>query len=183
MRKEPTATFPMSLLGQLLIQSYPVDIASVSVFEDLCACCVKIPRCVFQYDRRCLAHRSVVLGQSPEFSFRSGDSGAAIIQQACHWYELEIEAWDVSGPRSQATAPPGPAGVTAPFWGGSRQTCIAGSRYLDFASYLMTSDGLQQQLAALRSPIEKTAGPRELQAWSLIEQSFFKACTDSGEHS
>lgn len=133
------------------------------------------PRCVFHTIDDALPVVQLVLGQSPEFSFQTTASGVAVIEQACHWYELEIEAWDVSGQRSEATARLVQHGDLRPFWGWNRaKHALLEAAILISRAHLMKAEELRQQLEALRSPVEKTSGPRELQAWSLIEQTFLK---------
>lgn len=131
------------------------------------------PRCVFHTLDDALPVVQLVLGQAPELSFTQIDSGAWIIDQACHWFELELIAWDISGPRSEATARLVRQGDLRPFWGWNRaKHALLEAAILISRAQLMKPEELRQQLSSLRSPIEKTAGPREMQAWSLIEQSF-----------
>lgn len=128
-------------------------------------------RCVFHTHDDVLTVVQLVLGQSPELTFREIDSGVHVIQQACHWYELEIEAWDVSGPRSEATAILKRHGDLRPFWGWNRaKHALLEAAILLSRAHLMQPVELREMLDRLRSAIDKTAGPRETQAWELILQ-------------
>ena len=131
------------------------------------------PRCVFHTLDDALTVVQLVLGQTPELSFSQNSSGAWIVDQACHWFELEIDSWDVSGPRSEATARLVHQADLRPFWGWNRaKHALLEAAILISRAQLMKPEELRQQLSILRTPIEKTAGPRETQAWSLIEQAF-----------
>ncbi len=137
------------------------------------------PRCVFHVIDDALPVVQLVLGREADFSFQTTASGAWIIEQACRWYELEIERWDVSGPRSEATARVIQQGELRAFWGWNRaRHALLEAAILISRAQLMQPGELQRQLSALRSAIEKTAGPREQLAWSLIEQTHL-----SGENS
>ncbi len=131
------------------------------------------PRCVYHSHDDALVVVQLVLGHTPELSFRTLDSGVQVIEQACHWFELEIEAWDISGPRSEATARLIRQGDLRPFWGWNRakHALLEAAIHISRA-HLMQPGELQTQLLSLRTPIEKTAGPREQEAWRLIENAF-----------
>lgn len=130
-------------------------------------------RCVFHTLDDALPVVQLVLGQTPELSFSQIGSGAWVIDQACRWFELEIEAWNISGPRTEATARLVQQADLRPFWGWNRaKHALLEAAILISRAQLMQPEELRQQLSSLRSPVEKTAGPRETQAWSLIENAF-----------
>ena len=138
------------------------------------------PRCVFHTLDDALPLVQLVLGHTPDLTFRAIDADsrpadecdAWVIEQACHWYELEIVSWDITGPRSEAVARLVRQGSLRTFWGWNRaKHALLEAAILISRKHLITADDLRQQLAALRSPIEKTAGPRELAAWALIEKA------------
>ncbi len=131
------------------------------------------PQCVYHTIDDALAVVQLVLGQTPEFTYSQSSSGAWIIQQACHWFELEIESWDCVGPRAQATARLIQQGDLRPFWGWNRaKHALLEAAILISRAQLMKPEHLREQLEALSTTIEKTAGPRETQAWELIEHAF-----------
>ncbi|MCC6512143.1 MAG: DUF447 family protein [Pirellulaceae bacterium] len=126
--------------------------------------------CVFHVIDDALAIVQLVLGETPELSFRRTALGGWIIEQACHWYELEIIAWDVAQPRSEATARLVGSGDLRPFWGWNRaKHALLEAAILISRESLIPAQQLDQQLDALTSAIEKTAGPQERRAWDLIE--------------
>lgn len=131
------------------------------------------PRCVFHTIDDALPIVQLVLGQSPALSYRQLSPGVWIIDQACHWFELEIEDWDISGPRTQATARLVQHADLRPFWGWNRaKHALLEAAILISRARLMKPEELRQQLDALSTTIEKTAGPRETAAWDLIERAF-----------
>lgn len=133
------------------------------------------PRCVFHVIDDALPIVQLVMGQTPEFTFRRTRNGAWFIEQACHWYELEIESWNISGPRSEAIARLIEHADLRPFWGWNRaKHALLEAAILISRASLMQADELRHHLSNLRSPIEKTAGPRESEAWHLIEQAYLE---------
>jgi len=128
------------------------------------------PKCVFHTIDDALPIVQLVLGQSPAFTYERSPAGGWLICQACHWFELEITAWDVTQPRSEAQARVLAEGDLRPFWGWNRakhallEAAIAISRV-----HLLSAEELALSLERCRAPIEKTCGPREQLAWDLIQ--------------
>lgn len=130
-------------------------------------------RCVFHTLDDALPVVQLVLGLTPDLSYRQLPSGVWVIEQACHWYELKIEAWDVSAPRSEAQASLVEHGELRTFWGWNRaKHALLEAAILISRAHMMQPTELRWQLQALQTPIEKTAGERERIAWALIVQRF-----------
>lgn len=95
------------------------------------------------------------------------------IPTACHWYHLEVTAWDVSQERSQATARVLEQRVLRPFWGWNRaKHAVLEATILATRLHLADRKSIDEDLARLESAVTKTAGPRELLAWRLLHDFF-----------
>lgn len=128
------------------------------------------PVCVFHVIDDALPIVRLVLGLEPQLTFDEGPGGGWIIREACHWYRLEVQRWNMVSPRSEAEAVCTDRGVLRPFWGWNRaKHALLEGAILISRQHMLAADELDAALERLRSPIEKTAGPRELEAWQLIE--------------
>jgi hypothetical protein len=128
------------------------------------------PTCVFHVIDDALPVVRLVLGLEPELTFDQLECGAWVVREACHWYRLEVESWNLDEARSEARARRVEHGVLRPFWGWNRakHALLEAAILISRAEFTPPAQ-LDAALEALRSPIEKTAGPREFKAWELIE--------------
>lgn len=103
-----------------------------------------------------------------EFTQRNG---VWIIDSCCQWFELEIQAWDLSSDRTEASATVVDSGVLRPFWGWNRaKHALLEAAILMTRTHLLSRELIEQQLASFESPIKKTAGQSELRAWEMLTQ-------------
>lgn len=137
------------------------------------------PNCVFHVVDDVLPVVQAALGMSTELEFARRPSlpagqadselGIWIIPSACHWYHLRIAAWEVCQPRSEAIASVMQQQVMRPFWGWNRaKHAILEATILATRLHLIDRQMLEQDLARFATIVEKTAGPRERQAWELL---------------
>ncbi len=127
--------------------------------------------CVFHVIDDVLPIVQLVLGLEPDLTYRRLSQHAWLVEQACHWYQLEILHWNLDNVRSEATARVVDQGDLRPFWGWNRgKHALLEAAILISRASMMPADELTAQLDRLQSPIEKTAGPRELAAWQIIQQ-------------
>ncbi len=95
------------------------------------------------------------------------------IPTACHWYHLQVTAWDLSQERSQATAAVLEHRVLRPFWGWNRaKHAVLEATILATRLHLIDRPSLELELARLCPAIDKTAGPREKLAWQMLHDYF-----------
>ena len=128
------------------------------------------PSCVFHVIDDPLPIVRLVLGMPPQLTFDQLEGGAWAIREACHWYRLEVHSWKLDNQRSEAQAHRVDHGVLRPFWGWNRaKHALLEAAILISRAHIIPPPELRQSLDALRSPIEKTAGARESDAWALIE--------------
>lgn len=129
------------------------------------------PTCVFHVVDDVLPIVQLVLGQDPQLAYRELSSGDWVLSNACHWYQLEIVEWNLENQRSEARARLVAQGDVRPFWGWNRaKHALLEAAILISRAHITAPGELAAGLERLRSPIEKTAGPRELAAWQLIGQ-------------
>ncbi|MEM8735211.1 MAG: DUF447 domain-containing protein [Planctomycetota bacterium] len=92
-----------------------------------------------------------------------------VLNDACHWYQLRVTQWNVEDQRSEAKAIVVNQGGQRPFWGWNRaKHAIIEFTVLMTRLHLLDVSFIESELERLRSPVEKTAGPKELEAWSLL---------------
>ena len=127
------------------------------------------PICVFHVIDDVLPIVRLVLGLEPQLHMERLPSGGWIVREACHWYQLEITAWNTDNVRSEARARRVDHGVLRPFWGWNRaKHALIEAAILISRAHLSSPHEVRAELERLKAPIEKTAGPRELEAWRLI---------------
>ena len=153
------------------------------------------PHCVFHVVDDVLPVVEAALGMPSSLSFASHRSPPAptsaptptdeaggevqvwTIPSACHWYHLQVTEWDVSGQRSQATARVVQQHVQRPFWGWNRaKHVVLEATILATRVHLLERQAIDDDLARMAVVIEKTAGPREWQAWHMLGEYFAARC-------
>ena len=128
------------------------------------------PHCIFHTTDNVLQIVSLILGQPLEFEFEPTSEGW-LLQSACHWYELEIRSWDTSQPRSEAKAMLVRDGDLRPFWGWNRaKHAVLEATILMTRLHLLDRSYVEQEFDRLAIPVEKTAGPNEEKAWSMLNE-------------
>ncbi|HBE66589.1 MAG TPA: DUF447 domain-containing protein [Planctomycetaceae bacterium] len=109
------------------------------------------------------------LGIEHAFAFEPHETGGFILPDACRWFRLEVIDWNTDDPRSEARARVHSSATLRDFWGWNRakhavlEAAIIGTR-----KHLIPAVELARGIEQLRSPVEKTGGARELQAWAEI---------------
>ena len=92
-----------------------------------------------------------------------------VIASACRWYEFEVESIDESSERTEIRARVLHVGRLRDFFGFNRaKHAVLEAAILATRLHLLPREEVDRQFAALRSPIEKTAGPNELAAFQML---------------
>jgi uncharacterized protein len=92
-----------------------------------------------------------------------------VLEAACSWRELEVTAVDATPPRSRIETRVVHRGVRREFLGFNRaRHAVLEAAILATRTGLLPADEIRAEYARLRIPVEKTAGPRELEAWALL---------------
>lgn len=129
------------------------------------------PHCIFHIVDDVLPIVRTALGIQHEFEFQPHASGGHIISGACRWFRLEVNSWDVSELRSEATALVESQGTLRDFWGWNRaKHAVLEATILATRRHMLDAGHIAEELAKLESAVKKTCGPREWQAWTELNQ-------------
>lgn len=102
-----------------------------------------------------------------------------VLASACRWYEFEVESLDATNDRSEIRARVLHVGRLRDVFGFNRaKHAVLEAAILATRLHLLPRDEIERQLAALRSPVEKTAGPNELEAFQLISDHVTECFTE-----
>jgi hypothetical protein len=92
-----------------------------------------------------------------------------VLEAACSWRELEVEAVDATPPRSRIIARVVHRGMQREFLGFNRaRHAVLEAAILATRLHLIPAAEVEAQLARLLPLVEKTAGPREREAWDRV---------------
>jgi len=129
------------------------------------------PVCVFHVTDDVLPVVRSALGLPHELQLEPHADSGWIIPAACHWYRLQVTEWDVSAERSEAKAVVLDHGQLRPFWGWNRaKHAVLEATILATRLRFVERSQVEADIARLAPAVEKTAGPRERQAWELVQQ-------------
>jgi len=124
--------------------------------------------CCFHVTDDVLTVVSLVLKKRPQIQL-SPKNGVWIIESACQWFHLKVKDWDLSNPRTEATADVVDSEVLRPFWGWNRaKHAILEAAILMTRTHLLTHEYIEEQFAQFQIAVEKTAGENEHVAWNMI---------------
>jgi hypothetical protein len=91
------------------------------------------------------------------------------LADCCHWFEFKVGEWNESGDRPQATAIVLHQGGGREWTGFNRaKHAVLEAAILATRLHLLGKASVQQEMERLRSPVEKTAGPAERDAFDLL---------------
>lgn len=94
-----------------------------------------------------------------------------VLSSACRWYEFEVESLDDSQERTEIVARVVQTGRLHDFFGFNRaKHAVIEAAILATRLHMLPREDVLRQFAALRSPVEKTAGPPEREAFDLLER-------------
>lgn len=93
-----------------------------------------------------------------------------VLTGACRWFEFRVTNIDDVSERTEMTAEVVHQGRLRDFFGFNRaKHAVLEAAILATRLHLLPRADVLAQLDALRTPVEKTAGPRELQAFRMLE--------------
>lgn len=107
---------------------------------------------------------------SPQFPWRAAERvRGAVLEAACSWCELAIETIDATPPRSRIDARVVHRGRGREFVGFNRaKHAVLEAAILATRVHMLPPAQIREDLDRLEILVEKTAGPREREAWSLL---------------
>ncbi len=116
-----------------------------------------------------LAKAAIGRIDTPPETFAATRIDGRVLASACRWYEFEIESIDATHDRTDIRARVVQVGRLRDFFGFNRaKHAVLEAAILATRLHLLPRDDVESQLAALRSPVEKTAGPDELTAFQAV---------------
>ncbi len=93
-----------------------------------------------------------------------------VLEAACRWYEFRVETLDASQVRSEIQCDVTHTGVIREFFGFNRaKHAVLEATILATRLHLIPREQVLFQLKDLKVIVDKTAGPREFEAFALVE--------------
>lgn len=107
---------------------------------------------------------------SPQFaSLPASVVSGAVLEAACSWREVEVRFIDATPPRSRIETRVVHRGYRRDFIGYNRACyAVLEGAILATRLHLLPRDQIEGEYARLQVLIDKTAGPREREAWSVL---------------
>ncbi len=106
--------------------------------------------------------------QTPS-TFATSTIDGEVLADACRWYEFRVRSLDDSQDRTEIDVEVVHTGRVRDFFGFNRaKHAVIEAAILATRIHLLDADELRQQIEMLRSPVEKTAGPAEHEAFALV---------------
>jgi uncharacterized protein len=94
-----------------------------------------------------------------------------VLDAACSWREIEVTAIDETPPRSRITTRVVHAGTRNEFLGFNRaRHAVLEATILATRLHLIPHDEIRRQIEALAALVDKTAGAREREGWTLVTE-------------
>ncbi|MCH7990418.1 MAG: DUF447 family protein [Planctomycetes bacterium] len=110
------------------------------------------------------------LNALPE-TFPAETIDGVVLTSACRWYEFKIESFDDLEERTTLTAKVVHSGRIRDFFGFNRaKHAVVEAAILATRMHLLPRQDILDQFATLKVIVEKTAGPREVEAFELLER-------------
>lgn len=103
----------------------------------------------------------------------------AVLSDACRWYEFQIESVDDSQERATLETRVVHKGRIRDFFGFNRaKHAVLEAAILSTRVALIPPDEIRRELGHLKIAVDKTAGPREREAFALLED-YVEECLSS----
>jgi hypothetical protein len=94
-----------------------------------------------------------------------------VLQDACRSFEFRVVSCDASQPRSEIAVEIVHTATHRDFWGFNRaKHAVLEAAILATRLHLLPAEEIQAEFRRLEAPVEKTAGPRELEAFALLQE-------------
>lgn len=130
-------------------------------------------RCIFHVVDDALLLAQAVLGLADDRPSQFDSSVGYVLDDACHWYALSLEDWDLSQPRASVRGIITAHQVHRAFWGWNRaKHAVLEAAILISRKHLLEPHVLDAEFERLSIAIEKTAGDRERKAFALLRSQF-----------
>lgn len=126
-------------------------------------------RCIFHVVDDALLLAQAVLGLADDRPSQLDSSRGYVLEDACHWYALKLEDWDLSQPRASVRGIVTAHQIHRAFWGWNRaKHAVLEAAILISRKHLLEPQVLDAEFERLKIVVEKTAGDREREAFALL---------------
>lgn len=99
-----------------------------------------------------------------------------VLADCCHWMEFEVVKYNPGSPRHEFQCRVVHRGRYRDFWGFNRaRHAVLEATILATRLGILPDEEIREAIKALWSPIEKTAGSQEQQAWNLVRATLADA--------
>jgi hypothetical protein len=116
-----------------------------------------------------LARGAIGRWDKPPATFPATKVDGVVLEDACRWYEFVVDEFDDVPERTNLAARVVHAGRLRDFFGFNRaKHAVVEAAILATRLHLIGSQEILNQMESLRSQVEKTAGPREKEAFELL---------------
>lgn len=116
-----------------------------------------------------LARAAIGRFESPPHSFPAEQIEGRVLASACRWYEFIIEDIDDGSERTAARAQVVHRGRLRDFFGFNRaRHAVLEAAILATRVHILPVEEVRRQMKELQIPVEKTAGPAEVEAFELL---------------
>ncbi len=116
-----------------------------------------------------LAEAAIGTPREKPSTFPAKEIDGEVLSGACRWYEFHVDRFDDAQDRTSLHATVVHSGRLRDFFGFNRaKHAVLEAAILSTRLHILPAGDVRRQLDALKSPIEKTAGPREREAFERI---------------
>ena len=124
-----------------------------------------------------LLFSQAALGDPRPATRRAASIDGAILDAACSWRELRVQAIDDHEPRARVTALVVERGVGREFLGLSRAAhAVLEASILASRARRLPPDDIRAELRGLQVLVDKTGGPREREGMDYVIKALARAC-------
>lgn len=117
-----------------------------------------------------LAQAAIGRPEPPPETFQALTIPGRVLKSACRWYEFSVDSLDDSEERTRIEVQVVHTGRLKDFFGFNRaKHAVVEAAILATRIHLLPAERILTEFDALRSPVDKTAGPRERQAFQLLD--------------
>jgi hypothetical protein len=126
-------------------------------------------RCIFHVTDDAYLLAATVIGEKVDATVQWIDKCGWALTDACHWYALQLDAFDLSDQRAVAKAHVVKSQIQRPFFGWNRaKHAVLEAAILASRKQLFSTEQLRQEWEPLKIRVDKTGSSAEHEAFALL---------------
>lgn len=126
-------------------------------------------RCIFHVTDDAYLLAATVIGEKVDAAVQWTDECGWVLTDACHWYALKLDDFDLSDQRAVAKARVVKSHIQRPFFGWNRaKHAVLEAAILASRKQLFSPEQLRQEWEPLKIRIDKTGSSAEHKAFALL---------------